>query len=381
MDYSPDKFNVEIYEVPTVGQTVRFDEKEGFDRAGTLRLVNHATVWSSNWRYQLVRAEFTARMAENEVKMNETEEEECITKQSMLGALVRGIKTVLMIHQHQLILQIQFGSELMLINQNHRIQYPGFTECGSDCILCRTEDLMIELEQHMAVHRSSSRPEPFGEIGANVLEKIMLEARDTPLFLLNTSFIGAMYLISLELVREELPKVIRTRHGNMPKVERLWEIYRFITRSKFEMNDSLENLAKFNLVGRYPSAVNFFREEEENGTRGRTICVHMAINLRGCTSLTSKIPQRFLSWDGNKITLPYAVPKNIQFQSEIKAAAYENGLGIGDRKIRYPEDKYDEKHQVFYVRPTFDDTELNNEVLDLAVYCDIMNNAQRLIIV
>ena len=380
MDYSPDKFNIEVYEVPTLAQTVRFDEKEGFDRAGTLRIANHATVWNANWRFQLVRAEFTARMAENEVDLNGNEQEEAIAKATMIGALARGVKTVVMTHQHQLILQIQFGGELMLINQNHRIQYPGFTECAKECILCRTEDLMVELEHHMAVHRSHSRPEPFGEIGAEILERIMLEARDHPLFLLNTSFIGAMYLISLELLREELPKVIRTCHGNMPKWERLFEIYRFITRTKFETNDALENIAKFNLIGRYPSTVSFFREEEENGTRGRTTCVHMAINLRGCVSLTTKIPQRFLSWDGNKITLPYAVPKNTHFNSEIKAVAYDDGLGIGDREIRYPEDKYDKGNQTFYLRPTFDDTELNNEILDLAVYVDIINNAHRLII-
>ena len=121
-------------------------------------------------------------------------------------------------------------------------------------------------------------------------------------------------------------------------------------------------------------------EEEENGVRGRTTCVHMAINLRGCVSLTSKIPQRFLSWDGNPITLPFAVPKNIGFQSDIKAIAYENGLGIGNRKIRYPEDKYDEERETFFVRPCMDDAELNNEILDLAVYIDVLNNAHRLVI-
>ena len=164
------------------------------------------------------------------------------------------------------------------------------------------------------------------------------------------------------------------------KLERLFEIYRFVTRTKFEFNDNLENQAKFNLIGRYPSTVTFFREEEENGNRGRTTCVHMAINMRGCVSLTSKIPQRFLSWDGNKITLPYAVPKGVKYNSEIKAVAYEDGCGIGDRKIRYPEDKYDEGTEVFFVRPTLDDTELNNDILDLAVYVDIINNAHRLVI-
>ena len=144
----------------------------------------------------------------------------------------------------------------------------------------------------------------------------------------------------------------------------------------------MEDLAKFNLIGAYPSTVKFFRQEPSDGLSGetKTVCVHIAFNMRGCVSLTSKLPQRMLNWDGNRITLPFAVPKNISFQSDIKAIAYENGLGIGDRKIRYPGDKYDEESEIYFLRPKMDDSELNNEILDLAVYVDLANNAHRTVI-
>ena len=48
--------------------------------------------------------------------------------------------------------------------------------------------LLNELEKHLAIANSTCRPEPYGEIGATILEKIMLESKENPLFLLNTIF-------------------------------------------------------------------------------------------------------------------------------------------------------------------------------------------------
>ena len=380
-DYNPDVFQLEFYEIPKLTAEDLEVKGNGFDRASTLRLVHHASVCGAKWRLQLVRAEIVMRIAENEWRYIPDAQEDAIRKQSMIGSFMRAIRVAMMVNQHQMILQVQLGSELMELQQSHRIQYPGFTTCATDCITCKTSDLMFELESHMAQSRSTNRPEPFGEIGAVILEKIMMEAKDTPLFLLNTSFVNALFVIALELAREELPYVVIARSNTLVKFERLFEIYRFITKNRFERQDSLENLSKINMIGIYPSEFKCFRQLDEDQFSGWTRCIHMTVNLRCSLSLTSKLPARMLNWNGNIVTLPYAVPSNVKYNYEIKDTAFTNEAGIGDREVNFPKDKYDVANDEFFIRPRMDDAELNASLHDYAIHLELINNAARTIIV
>ena len=377
-DCNPDFFKLSFYRLESTVADDFNKAETGFDRAPTIRLVNHATVSGNNWRFQLVRSEFVVRVAENEVRdFNDAQEEE-IFKQTLIGTFVRAVKYVVMIHQQQMILQVQMGSELMEIKQAHRLDYPGYNPCNEDCVICRTEDLMLELENFVAMAKLSSRPEPYGELGAGILERIMMEVQDKPLFLLNTVFMNALYVIGLELAREEMALFSASKIHSLNKLERLHGIYRFISRSKFEPNESLENISNFKLIGRYPTTAKLFRQAEPD-ISGQGICIYLGINMRVCTSLTTKIPIRMLNWDGNEVSLSYAVPRNVRFTHVIKNTAFQMGRGIGDRKMIFPEDKYDEMNEEFFIKSNMDVSEMN-DITDLAIYFDMANNAARTII-
>ena len=86
-----------------------------------------------------------------------------------------------------------------------------------------------------------------------------------------------------------------------------------------------------------------------------------------------------LGWDGNAVTLPFAVPRNVRYTHDIKKTACIGNLGIGDRKMIYPDDKFDVDNEEFIVRNDMDIAELN-EIADLAIYIQMVNNGARTII-
>ena len=379
-DYSPEHFTLDFYEVPPNVANDFEPNGLGTDRASTLRVTKQASIVGSKWRLQLLRAEIALQVSEKEWEYIPDVQEDEIRKQTVVGALVGAIRRVTMINQHQMVLQVHYGSELMELMQYHRSAYPGVEKCNDDCLICKTEDTMNELEQHMAIANSSSRPEPFGEIGAGILEKIMLIARDNPLFLLNTIFVNALYKIGLELAREELPLVVITKHGSLPKFDRLHEIYRFITKSKFEAAESVENLGKNKLFGKYPTTINVFNQIDANLNGEKLMCIHAAINYKSCISLGPKITIRMLNWDGNPTTLPYAVPSNTKYTASVRPTAFEGGKSFADKEILYPDDKYDTDNLEYFIKPNMDTAELNAEIPSVALFLELVNNASRTII-
>ena len=88
-----------------------------------------------------------------------------------------------------------------------------------------------------------------------------------------------------------------------------------------------------------------------------------------------------LNWNGNMVTLPFAVPSNVKYNYEIKDTAFCNNAGIGDRKVNYPKDKYDDENDEFFIRPRMDDAELNAALFDYAIHLELINHAARTIIV
>ena len=81
----------------------------------------------------------------------------------------------------QMVLQLVFGTELMELNQGHRKQFYGFNQCDENCLVCAMTETFEKLEAHMASADSPTKREPFAEIGANLIEQAILQARSNPM--------------------------------------------------------------------------------------------------------------------------------------------------------------------------------------------------------
>ena len=278
-------------------------------------------------------------------------------------------------------LQIVHGADLMEINQAHRKQFFGFSHCEKDCMVCLLETSMNQLENHMALADHPSRQEPFTEIGATLIEQVILQARKNPIILLNSSFISSMFRCSLELVKEEMNSITASPFICSGRLERIHDIYRHITKDRFEPNLSLDQQAQaIPSPGDFSEMVKVFRQCEPDEFVGKTSLLYVAINFQMTFSIQNKIPARMLKWSGDETTLNEAVPKNAKYGAYIKKTAFNEGFSIGDSPVDFPDDKYDEEHGEFWINPTVDDQDLN-ENPTLAIYPNFLDPSKRVIII
>ena len=283
------------------------------------------------------------------------------------------------LYMQQMTLQVVFGQELMEINQAHRKQFPGFNQCDADCVICATEEGFKVLEEFMAKADNPGRDEPFGEKGAVLLERVVMESRKNPVILLNNTFIPALYRISMELIKEEMEMVSAWPFVPTGRLSRVQEMVRFITKEKFEPLQPLE--AQFQAIyspGDYEAFVRVFEQTDEDNFVGRTSLIYAVVNLQ-MTYSVNKLPNRTIRWNGDVSTLNEAAPKNSKFTYEVKTTAYANGYSISDYESEYPDDKYDEDHFQFWINPTIDDYKLNQDI-KMAIYPDFIDNSRRVII-
>ena len=62
------------------------------DRGTTVRVINHATVNGSNWRFQMIRAEFCSRLTRNQCEFGINPIDDEIREQSALASFSKLIK-------------------------------------------------------------------------------------------------------------------------------------------------------------------------------------------------------------------------------------------------------------------------------------------------
>ena len=280
----------------------------------------------------------------------------------------------------QMALQVIFGTELMELNQCHRKQFHGFNQCDANCLICATEEIFDKLESHMALADSPTKPEPYAEIGASLIEQAILQARSNPAILLSTGFINSMFRCSLELIKEEMTSLTATPFTSPGRLSRIHDIYHHITHERFEKNLPLD--AQFQAIpspGDESSTVKVFKQCEPDRFVGTTALLYIATNLQMTYSFTNKLPGRMLRWNGNLSTLKDAVPKNSKYTAYVKNTAYNDGYSIGDNPIHFPDDKYDSENEEFWVNPTTDDHALNN-IATMALYPNLLDPSKRVII-
>ena len=151
---------------------------------------------------------------------------------TLKSVICKGLKVCLSIRMQQQVLQVTHAKTIQEAKNrclNHAL---GLSSgCVEDCTNCNGKNLLKQFTDLMSKANDATRPEPFGMIAAQKLEKVLLAYQENAWLLLgDDGFSNGMFKCLVEVMKIGLRNHLMERgYFAYGALSRLEEIYRVVT--------------------------------------------------------------------------------------------------------------------------------------------------------
>ena len=151
------------------------------------------------------------------------------------GMIYAGLRTCLSIRMQQRVFQITHADRINQAKQRCLTQSLGIENgCSSDCLNCSNAPVLKHFIELTEQANKMSRPEPYAQICAGVLEKVLMGFRSDPWLLLGSQgFPNSMFRTLIEILkvglRSHLTEKANFGFGALNRIE---QVYRVVTQGK-----------------------------------------------------------------------------------------------------------------------------------------------------